>query len=50
MAITKTLYKEFLDLPIYAWYHLHDRDKYDWIQSDTYGSLDDPSEDDLSDL
>lgn len=50
MDITKTLYKEFLDLPIYAWYHIHDRDKYDWIQSDTYGSLDDPNEDDLSDL
>lgn len=50
MNITKTLFKEYLDLEIYAWYHVHNKEKYEWIQSDTYGSLDDPSEDDLSDM
>lgn len=49
MLITKTLFKEFLDLEIYAWYHLNDREKYEWIQADTYGEIEMPDEDDFVD-
>lgn len=49
MTITKTLYKEFLDLPAYAWYHIHDREKYDWIEADKYGEVEMPDEDDFAD-
>jgi hypothetical protein len=49
MLITKTLFKEFLDLEMYAWYHVHDKEKYDWIQADTYGEIEMPDEDDFVD-
>ena len=45
--ITKTLFKEFLDLPVYAWYHIHDREKYNAIQTMLYGQTDHVSQNDL---
>ena len=49
MHITKTLFKEFLDLPIYAWYHIHNKEKYEWIQRDQYGEVEMPDEDNFED-
>ena len=49
MQITKTLFKEFLDLPIYAWYHIHNKEKYEWIQRDQYGEVEMPDEDNFED-
>jgi hypothetical protein len=38
--ITKTLLKEFLQCPKFAWWHVNRKDVYASIQSNLYGSMD----------
>lgn len=38
--LTKTVLKEFLQCPKYARWHINDKEKYKYIQSELYGSMD----------
>ena len=40
MLLTKTLYREFLECPKYAWFHIHKRGVYEYIQEHLYGPED----------
>lgn len=37
MRITKTLFVEFLQCPKLAWFHMHEKEKYNLIQEHLYG-------------
>ena len=40
MFITKSIFKEFIDSPKLAWYHINDKEKYQSIQGDMYWGMD----------